>query len=289
MNPNPTVKVSGLGKRYGRVDALGPIDLEFHAGSFTALVGPNGAGKSTLLKLLMRLEEPDRGDAFVLGRSIHTDDALFNAAVGYVSEQTEYRLPGALAAVTRILAQMHPGWDQDRFDRINRDFEINSRRSFDQLSRGQKIQFAFAVAWAIRPKLLILDEVTAVLDPSLRLGVVGYLKEFRDDGGTVILATNVLSEVHNAADRLVILDGGRVRFDQIAANFNEGFVKLRRTAGEPGQIFAHPSCREIGVNPDGSLSYLMPRTADVAFAETLEDRRGVTPEDLFIFHTRKAA
>lgn len=141
------------------------------------------------------------------------------------------------------------------------------------------MQFAFAIAVAAKPRLLILDEITAVLDASVRLYVMNCLKTFTRQGGTVLIATNILSEVQHFADRLIIVGGGRVIFDEATSEFARLFAKYR---GRPGE--APAGGREVGVNSDGSVSYLAPRELQVSLSE---DQRGITPEDLFIYHSRK--
>lgn len=276
----PVLSLQGLRKSYGPNKVLDGISLEVGPGALVSLVGPNGAGKSTLLRLLMRTEFPDAGDAHVLGRSIHEDDPAFNADIGYVSETLDYRMPRSMTKVAGLLGGLHARWDQALFDELVGKFGLPLANRPDEVSRGQKMQFAFALAMAARPRLLILDEITAVLDASVRLYVMNHLKAFTQTGGTVLIATNILSEVQHFADRLVIIGNGGVIFDQATSEFARGFAKYRARPGDP----APAGGREVGVNSDGSVSYLVPREHRVSLAE---DQRGITPEDLFIYHSRK--
>ena len=200
-----------LAKRYGRVQALGGVDLEVGEGELVGLLGPNGAGKSTLVKIACGLVRPTAGTARVCGARAGSSKA--RASMGYLAEL--FRFPGWMSADE--LLQLHQELAGSRGGREERTRllelvaldEARDRR-VEAMSKGMQQRLGIAQALVGSPKILLLDEPTSALDPVGRRTVRALLEELRSNGVSVLLNSHLLSEVELVCDRVVILLGGKV-------------------------------------------------------------------------------
>ena len=228
--PSPVaaaVELHGVHKRYGRNRVLRDVTLTLQPGCFHVLVGRHGAGKSTLLRILGRREPADGGTGLLLGRPLDADLAEHGRDIAFVSEATDYAVPLPLRAFFERFAEIQPGWGWAAFDGSMRELGVGLDTSYATLSRGQRMQVACAAALAGKPRLLLLDEVTAVLDPRARRYFVDAFAEVCRAGGTVLMATNIVTEVRDSADRVLLLDHGAVQLDATAADLLERFTGLQ--------------------------------------------------------------
>ncbi|HYV79811.1 MAG TPA: ABC transporter ATP-binding protein, partial [Streptosporangiaceae bacterium] len=210
MNMN-VIEASGLGKRYGRTWALCECTLAIPAGHVAALVGPNGAGKTTLLNLAVGLAELSAGAVTVLGGLPPGSPAALDG-IAFVAQDTPVykNLPAAdMLHLTRNLnRRFDHRYARDRLAELG----IPLNRKAGKLSGGQQAQLALTLALARRPRLLVLDEPVAMLDPVARHDFMAtVLAAAADDGVSVVLSSHVLAELERVADYLVLLSRGRVQ------------------------------------------------------------------------------
>ncbi len=205
----PAISTTGLGKRYGRAWALEDCSIEVPEGRISGLVGANGAGKSTLLRLLAGLGRPSAGTALVAGRE-PADDREFLADVGFLAQ--EVPLYGSWNAEDhlRMGAALNPRWDgavaRERLDLLG----IPLGRQIRRLSGGMRAQVALALALGKRPRVLLLDEPVAALDPLARREFLGSLVGAVADGGvTVLLSSHLLPDLERVCDHLILVSDGR--------------------------------------------------------------------------------
>jgi ABC-2 type transport system ATP-binding protein len=201
----------GLAKRYGRVHALGGVDVEVEEGELVGLLGPNGAGKSTLVKIGCGLVRATGGTAMVCGSPAGSRAA--RASMGYLAEL--FRFPGWYSADELIgLHQRLAGSDGGQHERselleLVGLTEARDRR-VEAMSKGMQQRLGIAQALVGTPRMLFLDEPTSALDPAGRRTVRGLLEELRRRGVSVLLNSHLLSEVELVCDRVVILHRGEV-------------------------------------------------------------------------------
>lgn len=205
------VAVQGLSKRFGAVWALRDCDLAIPEGRIVALIGPNGAGKTTLLHLLAGLSRPSSGSIAIFGEQPR-QDPRFLAQVGFLAQEAPlYRRLDAqthLEIGARLNARFDSAMARDRLTRLS----IPLDRPVRTLSGGQRAQVALALAIAKRPRLLLLDEPVAALDPLARREFLASLAEGVAEGGaTVILSSHLLLDLERICDHLVLLTGARVQ------------------------------------------------------------------------------
>ncbi|MFJ4008882.1 ABC transporter ATP-binding protein [Streptomyces sp. NPDC090026] len=210
MSNEPAVRVRGLVARYGDKTAVDGLNLDVPAGSVTAVLGPNGAGKTTVIETCEGYRRPDAGTVRVLGLDPVADAARLRPRVG-VMLQSGGVYPGAragemLAHTARLHA--HP---------LDVDFLVEllglgscGRTPYRRLSGGQKQRLSLAMAVVGRPELVFLDEPTAGLDPQARRATWELVRRLRADGVTTVLTTHFMDEAEQLADRVAIVDAGRV-------------------------------------------------------------------------------
>jgi ABC-2 type transport system ATP-binding protein len=204
------IETRGLGKRYGRRQALADCTLSVPSGHVTGLVGPNGAGKSTLLQLAVGLLAPTTGTIEVLGGRPTASSQL--RRVGFVAQDTPVYAGLSIADHLKFGAHVNPGWDNKvAQDRI-RQLGLDPRQKAGKLSGGQRAQLALTLAMAKQPELLILDEPVASLDPLARREFLQLLTEFRaEQHASVVLSSHLVSDLERVCDYLIVLAGSRVQ------------------------------------------------------------------------------
>jgi ABC-2 type transport system ATP-binding protein len=206
------IETSGLTKRYRRVAALNDCTVSVPEGRISALVGPNGAGKTTLLRLLAGLAAPTAGRAVVLGGPPRQDPGYL-AEIGFLAQESPlYRRLTARDHIG-IGAHLNPRWNGESVrDRLGR-LKIPLDRPVGTLSGGQRAQVALTLTLAKQPRLLLLDEPLAALDPLARRNFLGTLAEGAAMKGdlTIVLSSHLIADVERVCDHLILLAGSRVQ------------------------------------------------------------------------------
>ena len=211
----PAVRVEGVAKRFGATVALAGVDLEVPEGMVFGLLGPNGAGKTTLIRVLATLLRPDAGRAEVLGHDVVREPAAVRELIG---------LTGQFAAVDEILT------GRENLEMFGRLFDLSreeARRRADELlerfelaeaadrpartySGGMRRRLDLASSLLTYPRMLFLDEPTTGLDPRSRNEIWAIVRQLRSEGTTLLLTTQYLEEADELADRIAVVDHGRV-------------------------------------------------------------------------------
>jgi ABC-2 type transport system ATP-binding protein len=212
------IETSGLTKRYRRVTALSDCTASVPEGRISALIGPNGAGKTTLLRLLAGLAAPTAGGATVLGGAPRQDPAYL-AEIGFLAQEIPlYRRLTAQDHIG-IGAHMNPRWDGESVRARLGGLKIPLDRPVGTLSGGQRAQVALALTLAKRPRVLLLDEPLAALDPLARRNFLAALAEavaVKGDGKvggdlTVLVSSHLIADIERVCDHLILLAGSRVQ------------------------------------------------------------------------------
>ncbi|HWG65461.1 MAG TPA: ABC transporter ATP-binding protein [Streptosporangiaceae bacterium] len=207
----PVIETSGLTKAYRRATALSNCTISVPEGRISALVGPNGAGKTTLLRLLAGLAAPTGGGAAVLGGTPRQDPAYL-AEIGFLAQ--EIPLYRRLTAEDHIGigAHLNPRWDGKSVRERLAGLKIPPDRPAGTLSGGQRAQLALALTLAKRPRLLLLDEPLAALDPLARQNFLAALAEAAAGGGlTIVLSSHLIADAERVCDHLILLAESRVQ------------------------------------------------------------------------------
>jgi ABC-2 type transport system ATP-binding protein len=241
------VGIEELTVRYGRRLVLDRISLAVPEGSVYALLGRNGAGKSSLVRCLLGEQRPASGRARLLGGDAWRERAALLRNVGVVPEEPD--APAAMSArqLSRFCAGLYPSWDDAGLAARLERFGVPSDLPFGQLSKGQKGQVLLSLALAGSPRLLILDDPTLGLDPVARRSVFDELiGDLADRGTTVFLTSHDLAGVEGIADRVGLLQGGRLLLDEEMEGLKQRFRRVRLPrAGEAAPDWG----RLAGVRP----------------------------------------
>ncbi|GAA0254062.1 ATP-binding cassette domain-containing protein [Haladaptatus pallidirubidus] len=209
------IETAGLRKSFGETLAVDGIDLQIPRGTVFGLLGPNGAGKTTMIRMLATLLRPDAGTATILGHDVVRDAAAVRAKVSltgqYASIDEELTGRENLVLVGRLLGF---SWRNagERADELLDSFGLAeaARRQVRTYSGGMKRRLDVAASLVVTPEVLFLDEPTTGLDPRSRNQVWAIIRAIAAEGTTVLLTTQYLDEADRLADRLAVIDDGRV-------------------------------------------------------------------------------
>ncbi|GGX65103.1 ABC transporter ATP-binding protein [Streptomyces hiroshimensis] len=235
------VEARGLGKRYGRRWAVRDLSVRIPAGAVCGLVGPNGAGKSTLLGMAGRLVRPTTGSLHVFGAPVSAAPGLTD--ISFLTQDKPLFPRFTVEETLRLGRELNPRWDRAVAERIVRSGKLSMAARIGSLSGGQRSRVALALAFGKRPRLLLLDEPMADLDPLAAHEIGGLLlAEAAEQGTTVVMSSHRMADVATMCDHLVALDGGRVRLagevdTLLAAHVLVTGVHL--TEGVPAEIARH--------------------------------------------------
>lgn len=211
------VETEQLTKRYGRFTALDQCTLNVRAGEVLGLLGPNGAGKTTLLRLLLGFLRPTSGHARVAGKDCVRESLAVRHLISYLPGEARLYRPLRGSEVLRFFAYVRPTGSWNRACELAERLELDLTRRVAFMSTGMRQKLALAATLSAETPLVILDEPTANLDPTVRATVIQLVREANAAGRTVIFSSHVLSEVEEVCDRVVILRAGQLVHTQVMA------------------------------------------------------------------------
>jgi ABC-2 type transport system ATP-binding protein len=215
MSDTPAIEADGLIKHYGKTKALDGFDLTVPAGTVYGLLGPNGAGKTTAVRVLATLLRPDGGKARVLGRDVLTEAATVRRTIGLTGQYAalDELLTGRgnlimIGQLSRLTAKAAKQRADDLLEQL--DLTAAANRAVKTYSGGMRRRLDLAASLIGRPAVLFLDEPTTGLDPNARALMWDVVRQLVADGTTLLLTTQYLDEADVLANRIAVIDGGKV-------------------------------------------------------------------------------
>ncbi|MDH4160688.1 MAG: ABC transporter ATP-binding protein [Actinomycetota bacterium] len=206
----PALVTRGLTKYYGSQRGIEDVDLDIARGEVFGFLGPNGAGKTTALRTVMGLLRPTRGTIEVLGLDVAADGIAARRRTGYLSGELAL-YPGLTGGQTcRFVADMRGGLPDSAYTSLAARFDLDLERQVSDLSKGNRQKLGIVLSFLHSPDLLLLDEPTSGLDPLVQQEFHALVRETVARGATVCLSSHVLAEVELMADRVGIVDDGRL-------------------------------------------------------------------------------
>ena len=211
--PAPVLELQGLTKSYPKLTALSDVNLSIQPGEIFALLGPNGAGKTTLIGSICGLVKKTRGKIFLFGKDLDVDSVSPRYEVGLVPQEINFD-PFFSVAESLYIQQGYYGQPRNeaRVDEVLTALNLHGKKDAltRALSGGMRRRLLIAKALVHRPKLVFLDEPTAGVDVELRRDLWTYVRKLASEGTTIVLTTHYLEEAEELADRVGVINEGRL-------------------------------------------------------------------------------
>jgi len=222
------IKIEGLVKYYDGRCILDGIDLEVPAGCIYGLLGRNGIGKTTLIRILLGQEQATRGATHILGVESHQLSAKQRGRIGYVAEGHQLIQNYRVGRVAELCRSLSLRWNKEFFDQLIETFRLPMDRKVSEFSTGMRAELNLALAMAIDPEVLILDDPTLGLDTVARRQFLELAIDiFGKDNRTILFSSHILSDVERIAERIGIIAGGKLVIDCALEELKKRVTKLR--------------------------------------------------------------
>nr|WP_326208474.1 ABC transporter ATP-binding protein [uncultured Oscillibacter sp.] len=278
-----SILVRDLCKRFPGF-TLDHVSFRVPRGRIVGFIGENGAGKSTVINLILNELKKDGGTVEVLGRD-HTDPAV-KSGVGVVFDACNFPEVFTPLDVEKVLSGVYPAWDGEAYRAYLKRFALTERKRVKTFSKGMKMKLAISAALAHKPRLLILDEATAGLDPVVRDEILDILLDFiQDEEHAVFFSSHITSDIQKIADYVVLIHQGKIVFEEEKDVLLDQYGILRCGKGtevEAGDCIVR---RETGV----STEYLVRDRAIAGrkYPKALADAASL--EDIMLFYIKGEA
>ena len=226
------IEIKGLCKSYGDF-SLKNIDLTLPGGSILGLIGENGAGKTTTIKCILNLIRRDAGEITVLGHDNIREEKLAKQDIGLVLDECFFHDTLRPRDVEKILAPAYKNWDSDLFRSYLDKFGIPEKKLIKEFSRGMKMKLSLSAALAHHPKLLILDEATAGLDPVIRDEILDeFLGFISDEDHAILMSSHITSDLEKVADYIAYIHQGEVVLSDAKDAILDSYGRVGCTAAQ---------------------------------------------------------
>ena len=222
------IKIENLVKYYDGRCVLDGINLKVPEGCIYGLLGRNGAGKTTIIRILLGIESPTRGRTSLLGTESSRLSGKVRGRIGYVAEAHNLIQNYKVGRLIKLCKDLSLQWNDEFFGHLIETFHLPRDRKVSQLSTGMRAELNLALAMAIEPQLLILDDPTLGLDTVARRQFLELaIDVLQQDGRTILFSSHILSDVERIADRIGILVAGKLVVDCPLEELKNRVKKLR--------------------------------------------------------------
>jgi Cu-processing system ATP-binding protein len=211
--PETNIQFNKVGKRYGNLWALRDVSVEFKPGEVVMLIGPNASGKTTLIKSLLGLVKPTEGSITVQGEVIG-EDPKYRERIGYMPQISQFPPSLTVGQLLDMMRDIRGLTEETADDSLSDELGLREQygKQLGNLSGGTRQKVSAVLAFRSKPRILVMDEPTAGLDPVSAQKVLGKAGALRDAGGTVLITSHLMEEVESLADRVAYLEDGKLRF-----------------------------------------------------------------------------
>lgn len=271
----PFIETHALTKQYDELVALRGCSLQVRRGEVFGLLGPNGSGKTTLIRLLMGFLQPTSGAAHIDGLDCYHQSVAVHARATYMPAEARLFRQMRGREVLEFFSRVRPGGDLGSALALAERLDLDISRQVAYFSTGMRQKLALAACMSAQTPLVILDEPTANLDPTIRGEVLALVREARDAGRTVLFSSHVLSEVEQSCDRVVILRSGELVHTQVVSELHRQHrIRAELTGPLPpvphelnDDLKVHVSDGQLRIETPGELSPLLDWLAQLPIRE----------------------
>ncbi len=251
----PAIETHKLTKLYRDHDALVDCDLSIPKGCIFGLLGPNGAGKTTLIRTLLGFLSPTRGSAWIQGIDCIRHSIQTRQQVAYLPGEARLYRTMKARDLLQFFSGLHPFGSMERSLSIVKRLDLDLSRRVMFMSTGMRQKLALAIVLGSLAPVVILDEPTANLDPTVRSEVVSLILESRSDNRTVLLSSHIFSDIEDTCDQIAVLRSGRLVAQVKRSEIEQIHIVRGRlnTAYPSDQSFAHPWIRSISHSKVGEI------------------------------------
>lgn len=241
---NPVLDVININKTYDGF-RITDLSLSLEENTIMGLIGPNGAGKTTTLKAIMNMTKLKSGQINIFGNDHIKYEKSNKERIGYVFDESPYFEHLNPLQNSKLMAPFYPSWDQGLFLSYLDEFQINPKKKLSKLSKGMKMKFNILMALSHRPKLLIMDEPTAGLDPVFRRELLTHLHDLIDDFGcSILFSSHITSDLDKIADYATFIHNGKTILSMDTLQLKEEYQLVK---GKLSLLDTIPSEFLIGV------------------------------------------
>ncbi|WP_147589344.1 ABC transporter ATP-binding protein [Clostridium paraputrificum] len=278
------IEFKGVKKRRGNFQ-LSIDDLLIESGYITGFIGPNGSGKTTTIKLIMNMLKMDSGIIKVFNNDIR-DYFAYKSEIGYVGDEAGFLDTVKVKNIKKYMSNFYEKWDEDLYKKYISKFRIDENKLYKDFSKGQKKQFELIIALSHHPKLIIMDEPTANLDPRVRSELLEMLqKHIEREEATVFYSTHITSDLEKTADYIVMIYEGKIILTGIKDELLEEHAIIRGKT-ELLDMESEKILRGIKINRYGfeGMTSDKNKAFEIFGKEVVYDK--ATLEDILLFYTR---
>ncbi len=233
--------VKGLEKCYP-LFKLTDVSFFLEGRRITGFIGRNGAGKTTLIKSILNLVSPEKGEILYKGKSICENEALFKAHTGYSTGTISWYERKRIRSIASVVKSFYDDWSDEEYRKYLTLFNLDENKKPSELSDGMKVKCNLLFALSHNADILILDEPTTSLDPFSRDELLSLFKTLAKEGKAIFFSTHIISDIERAADDILYISNGRVRFFGTKEEFKlsmclskesmeDAFLRLEREKG----------------------------------------------------------
>lgn len=279
------IEIKNLRKNLGNF-SLKIDDLKIPEGFVTGFIGPNGSGKTTTIKLIMNMINKDEGFIKMWGKDYKINNLNIKDKIGYVGEFSGYLHEAKIGRIKKSLSVFYKNWDEKLYEKYMKQFNLNEDKAYKDLSKGQQKKFEIVMAMSHHPKLIIMDEPTANLDPLVRNELLNILQErIEEDNATVFFSTHITSDLDKIGDYVVFIYKGEIFLADTKDNILENHIivkgKKEFLNNETRNIFI--SINENAFGFEGLVNNRK-KAYEIFGEEVLYDKPNL--EDILTYYTR---
>ena len=279
------VEIRNLSKDLGDFK-LNIDSIDIPKGFITGFIGPNGSGKTTTIKLIMNMLKKDSGTIKIFDKEYKDDDLAIKEQIGYVGDISGYMKESNLKDIKKNISLLYKNWDEKLYKYYLNKFNINEKKVYKELSKGQQKKFELIMTLCHHPKLIIMDEPTANLDPIVRNEFIEVLQEHMEkDGLTVFYSTHITSDLDKVGDYLVFIYKGKIILNGDKESILENYKIIRGSKelldDDTKKYFI--SYQENSFGFDG-LTFNYKTAYEIFGEEVVYDKANL--EDIIMYYTR---